>query len=399
MNVSRKLKLFLIPQIATCMRSSEFRTKVVCQGQRRPIYCDQHRVAIYSASFGTERRGSVHCPQPPGVRLTDCHSSLTSEKMISWCQGKPSCELSADPELFTRSCPPDHNMYLTTKYTCGMYPSPDHNIYLTTKYTCVPKEILKERYASQVDEDYQQNMTEAPSAELEDPVEPSEMEARDVPSVDENGQERLILYLTLGVTVCLLVGLGFLVGRLCMRRKAKDAGPEPAPPGFTGFQRPDSELDLSMGRSTVGSGHITPPPHATVSFQPTLPSDPSRYHVPCRERERHSPVTYRTAPSDNYRTAYFGAGTGGYRENLIGEHSSAGSLHRGAGDSVRGRDPVYGRLTRPLVPELSDELRSAASSDSGDRQAASPFETLKRLDALERRRPCQTGSDSSYGYS
>ncbi|XP_043204864.1 protein eva-1 homolog C-like, partial [Amphibalanus amphitrite] len=49
----------------------EFRTKVVvCQGQRRPIYCDQHRVAIYSASFGTERRGSVHCPQPPGVRLT-----------------------------------------------------------------------------------------------------------------------------------------------------------------------------------------------------------------------------------------------------------------------------------------------------------------------------------------
>ena len=50
----------------------------------------------------------------------------------------------------------------------------------------VPKEILKERYATQVDEDYQQNMTEAPSAELEEPVEPSEMEARDVPSVDES---------------------------------------------------------------------------------------------------------------------------------------------------------------------------------------------------------------------
>ena len=50
----------------------------------------------------------------------------------------------------------------------------------------VPKEILREQYASEVDEDYQQNMTEAPSAELEQPVEPSEMEARDLPPVDES---------------------------------------------------------------------------------------------------------------------------------------------------------------------------------------------------------------------
>ena len=50
----------------------------------------------------------------------------------------------------------------------------------------VPKEILREQYAKEVDEDYQQNMTEAPSAELEEPVEPSEMEARDVPPVDES---------------------------------------------------------------------------------------------------------------------------------------------------------------------------------------------------------------------
>ena len=52
--------------------------------------------------------------------------------------------------------------------------------------TTVPKEILREQYATDVDEDYQQNMTEAPSAELEEPVEPSEMEARDLPPVDQS---------------------------------------------------------------------------------------------------------------------------------------------------------------------------------------------------------------------
>ena len=50
----------------------------------------------------------------------------------------------------------------------------------------VPKEILREQYVTELDEDYQQNMTEAPSAELEEHVEPSEMEARDVPPVDES---------------------------------------------------------------------------------------------------------------------------------------------------------------------------------------------------------------------
>ena len=46
---------------------------------------------------------------------------------------------------------------------------------------------MREQYATEVDEDYQQNMTEAPAPELEEaPVEPSEMEARDVPPVDQS---------------------------------------------------------------------------------------------------------------------------------------------------------------------------------------------------------------------
>ncbi|XP_037080568.1 protein eva-1 homolog C-like [Pollicipes pollicipes] len=247
-------------------RPTQFRSQVVCQGQRRTIYCGQDRVAIYSASFGTRKEGSVHCPQPPGVQLTDCQASFTSEKMISLCQGKPSCDLVADPELYSRACPRDHKMYLTTTYTC------------------VPKEILREQYGQEVDEDYQQNMTEAPS-----PIDRQASAGMDAPNLSpsgDNGREQLILYLTLGVACSLMLCLAVVVGRMCChrrrRRRDKHARSEPPPPAGLTTTLGQLDADLDLGSASVSSGRLTPPYAEQVSFG-APPSERSRYGSPYRD--------------------------------------------------------------------------------------------------------------------
>ncbi|XP_043242167.1 protein eva-1 homolog C-like isoform X2 [Amphibalanus amphitrite] len=125
-------------------RPNVFRNLVVCQGQRHQINCNDAKIAIYSASFGVTKHGSVECPQAPGVTVTDCQASFTSEKMINMCQGHSSCELNADANFFNRPCPADHNAYLKVTYTC------------------VPKTILREKY-DQEEMARRRNATEAPS--------------------------------------------------------------------------------------------------------------------------------------------------------------------------------------------------------------------------------------------
>ncbi|XP_037082151.1 L-rhamnose-binding lectin CSL3-like [Pollicipes pollicipes] len=142
---------------------SLFRSEVVCQGERRKISCDRSRIAIYSASFGVTEHGSIQCLQAPGVKITNCQASFTSEKMINQCQGRESCELNADPAFFNRPCPADHNTYLKVTYTC------------------VPKKILREQY-DQEDEEARQNATEVPPADRHLPS------GKDAPSTPRSGK-------------------------------------------------------------------------------------------------------------------------------------------------------------------------------------------------------------------
>ncbi|XP_043238221.1 protein eva-1 homolog C-like isoform X8 [Amphibalanus amphitrite] len=260
-------------------RPNVFRNLVVCQGQRHQINCNDAKIAIYSASFGVTKHGSVECPQAPGVTVTDCQASFTSEKMINMCQGHSSCELNADANFFNRPCPADHNAYLKVTYTC------------------VPKTILREKY-DQEEMARRRNATEAPSVKRK--VLPPDQDASSPSPSGKNNKEKFILYLTLSVTGGLLLCLLTVILRLyCQRRRARhDAKAvyldRPTVLGFGDqLSELDSELDPGQGPgpgpgpTILSSGRLSPPYTGQMSFGSRQPAEQPSYASSGRGTLRH----------------------------------------------------------------------------------------------------------------
>ncbi|KAG8189401.1 hypothetical protein JTE90_020217 [Oedothorax gibbosus] len=119
-------------EVAYKCRPTVFSNKVVCEGERLRLKCDNNdfRIVIFSASFGATRQGVPECPQPEGEegKTEDCQVVHATEALMTICHGKRTCTVAADAATFGKmGCPP------TTR------------LFLKVVHTCVPKEILKDQ--------------------------------------------------------------------------------------------------------------------------------------------------------------------------------------------------------------------------------------------------------------
>ncbi|XP_014098754.2 uncharacterized protein [Bactrocera oleae] len=125
-----------IVEVAYKCRPYEFRSKVACHNDMAQLECNPYsRIAVYSASFGRTEYESIQCPQPQGVREETCQASYATETVMQICHGRRRCNLAADANTFGSPCQPNSKMYLKVVYTC------------------VPKQVLKDRYESEVEGD------------------------------------------------------------------------------------------------------------------------------------------------------------------------------------------------------------------------------------------------------
>ncbi|XP_018795103.1 PREDICTED: uncharacterized protein LOC108972777 isoform X2 [Bactrocera latifrons] len=125
-----------IVEVAYKCRPYEFRSKVACHNDLAQLECNPYsRIAVYSASFGRTEYESIQCPQPQGVREETCQASYATETVMQICHGRRRCNLAADANTFGSPCQPMSKMYLKVVYTC------------------VPKQVLKDRYESEVERD------------------------------------------------------------------------------------------------------------------------------------------------------------------------------------------------------------------------------------------------------
>ncbi|XP_011188144.2 uncharacterized protein LOC105215743 isoform X2 [Zeugodacus cucurbitae] len=125
-----------IVEVAYKCRPYEFRSKVACHNDVAQLECNPYsRIAVYSASFGRTEYESIQCPQPQGVREETCQASYATETVMQICHGRRRCNLAADANTFGSPCQPNSRMYLKVVYTC------------------VPKQVLKDRYESEVEGD------------------------------------------------------------------------------------------------------------------------------------------------------------------------------------------------------------------------------------------------------
>ncbi|XP_036346541.1 uncharacterized protein LOC118755840 [Rhagoletis pomonella] len=125
-----------IVEVAYKCRPYEFRSKVACHNDIAQLECNPYaRIAVYSASFGRTEYESIQCPQPQGVREETCQASYATETVMQICHGRRRCNLAADAKTFGSPCKPNSRMYLKVVYTC------------------VPKQVLKDRYESEVEGD------------------------------------------------------------------------------------------------------------------------------------------------------------------------------------------------------------------------------------------------------
>ncbi|XP_052391961.1 protein eva-1 homolog C-like isoform X1 [Carassius gibelio] len=109
-------------------RPSEFKSKVVCEGERLRLGCKVGmQITVYSAMFGHTQQGTLECPphhrRAPSV---DCSSDVALQVMTSRCQGKRSCVVRASTQEFGDPC-----YHGTRKY-------------LSVIHTCVPKKLMQE---------------------------------------------------------------------------------------------------------------------------------------------------------------------------------------------------------------------------------------------------------------
>uniref|UniRef100_A0A1I8MWL7 SUEL-type lectin domain-containing protein n=1 Tax=Musca domestica TaxID=7370 RepID=A0A1I8MWL7_MUSDO len=125
-----------IVEIAYKCRPYEFRSKVACHNDVAQLECNPYsRIAVYSASFGRTEYESIQCPQPQGVREETCLASYATETVMQICHGRRRCNLAADANTFGSPCQPNSRMYLKVVYTC------------------VPKQVLMDRYETEIEAD------------------------------------------------------------------------------------------------------------------------------------------------------------------------------------------------------------------------------------------------------
>ncbi|XP_067616065.1 uncharacterized protein [Eurosta solidaginis] len=125
-----------VVEVAYKCRPYEFRSKVACHNDIAQLECNPYsRIAVYSAKFGRTEYESIQCPQPQGVREETCQASYTTETVMQICHGRRRCNLAADANTFGSPCQPNSRMYLKVVYTC------------------VPKQVLKDRYQSEIEGD------------------------------------------------------------------------------------------------------------------------------------------------------------------------------------------------------------------------------------------------------
>ncbi|XP_037813167.1 uncharacterized protein LOC119604549 isoform X2 [Lucilia sericata] len=125
-----------IVEVAYKCRPYEFRSKVACHNDVAQLECNPYsRIAVYSASFGRTEYESIQCPQPQGVREETCLASYATETVMQICHGRRRCNLAADANTFGSPCQPNSRMYLKVVYTC------------------VPKQVLMDRYETEVEAD------------------------------------------------------------------------------------------------------------------------------------------------------------------------------------------------------------------------------------------------------
>ncbi|KAL5273564.1 hypothetical protein ACFFRR_000358 [Megaselia abdita] len=125
-----------IVEISYKCRPYEFRSKVACENDIAQIECNPYsRIAVYSASFGRTEYESIQCPQPQGVKEETCLATYATETVMQICHGRRKCNIAADPNTFGRPCHKNSRMYLKVVYTC------------------VPKQVLKQRFESEEEQD------------------------------------------------------------------------------------------------------------------------------------------------------------------------------------------------------------------------------------------------------
>ncbi|XP_042562743.1 protein eva-1 homolog C-like [Clupea harengus] len=103
-------------------RPNDYRTKVVCEGERMRLSCRRGTlIAVSSAVFGGSPRATHQCLPPPDhlEPAGDCQSESTLQVVTSYCHGKGSCSFLVSSQEFGEACSPNYHYYLSIIYTCG----------------------------------------------------------------------------------------------------------------------------------------------------------------------------------------------------------------------------------------------------------------------------------------
>ncbi|KAG8193519.1 hypothetical protein JTE90_003730 [Oedothorax gibbosus] len=261
-------------EVAYKCRPNVFSNKVVCEGERLRLRCHRNlRIVIYSAAFGATHYGVPECPQPQGEgHIEDCQVSYATEAVMSSCHGRRKCSVGADVGTFGHpGCPQGTRLFLKVVHTCA------------------PKEILKDLelgggddgadddYAGFVEEPRYAPPPHTPTAPLEerppkDPPPPKHPAAgveeggkeeaqttvkTDMQSDENSGEqegnptskegsvvgfltewvsaynfirenkEKFVLYLTLGLSLALVLILGVMTARFYARRRRSSTSSGP----------------------------------------------------------------------------------------------------------------------------------------------------------------------------
>ncbi|CAG0879208.1 unnamed protein product [Darwinula stevensoni] len=106
-------------EVAYKCHPTEFRTKVVCQGEKLALDCGPgERIVFLSAFFGRDPKDAPRCPQPRGVHEEACEASYANEFVLGVCKRKRKCILEADSSIFKAPCRPNSKGYLKVASTC-----------------------------------------------------------------------------------------------------------------------------------------------------------------------------------------------------------------------------------------------------------------------------------------
>lgn len=110
-------------QVQYKCKPTEFRSELVCQGERKRVSCDNNHILVYSASYGVFANDIVRCrPLVSGMnnngKSAFCQSSAMAEKVIASCQGEVHCLLEVSRSDTSTTCTPEQKPYMKATYTC-----------------------------------------------------------------------------------------------------------------------------------------------------------------------------------------------------------------------------------------------------------------------------------------